>query len=306
MSATAGSPGPRSPSAPAGWPTTSTGRSRLPHRARRRWPATRAARTTWPSTCTTASSTSSAMVGAWKARVAPFNVNYRYVADELRYLLADAGATAIVVHSPFAPTLAEVRRSCRGSTSCPPGPRRVRPRACCRAPCGTRRPRRRPPTSRRRDAEPRRPLHPLHRRHHRHAQGRAVAQRRRHDRVLRRLADGARRSRLRRRGRRPARALITPPFMHGAGHWVALPSCSAAAPSLLPPTPSTSTPTTCGGTVERERIDFMLIVGDAFARPLLDELDRPTTTCPASTSCSPAAPRCRSGASRSCSPTCRR
>ena len=33
------------------------------------------------------------MLGAWKARVAPFNVNYRYVAEELRYLLDDAGAT---------------------------------------------------------------------------------------------------------------------------------------------------------------------------------------------------------------------
>ena len=48
------------------------------------------------------------MLGAWKARVAPFNVNYRYVAEELRYLLADAGATAIVVQSAFAPTLAAV------------------------------------------------------------------------------------------------------------------------------------------------------------------------------------------------------
>ncbi|HEX9258480.1 MAG TPA: AMP-binding protein, partial [Acidimicrobiales bacterium] len=48
------------------------------------------------------------MLGAFKARVAPFNVNYRYVAEELRYLLEDAGAKAIVFHSAFAPTLAEV------------------------------------------------------------------------------------------------------------------------------------------------------------------------------------------------------
>src|SRR5581483_8225983 len=33
-----------------------------------------------------------AMLGAFKARVAPFNVNYRYVAEELVYLLRDAGA----------------------------------------------------------------------------------------------------------------------------------------------------------------------------------------------------------------------
>jgi fatty-acyl-CoA synthase len=49
-----------------------------------------------------------AMLGAYKARVAPFNVNYRYVAEELEYLLADAGARAIVYHSAFAPTLAAV------------------------------------------------------------------------------------------------------------------------------------------------------------------------------------------------------
>ena len=48
------------------------------------------------------------MVGAWKARCAPFNVNYRYVAEELRYLLDDAGAAAVVVHECFTPTLAEV------------------------------------------------------------------------------------------------------------------------------------------------------------------------------------------------------
>ena len=48
------------------------------------------------------------MLGAWKARCAPFNVNYRYVADELRYLLDDSGAAAVVVHDTFAPTLAEV------------------------------------------------------------------------------------------------------------------------------------------------------------------------------------------------------
>ena len=49
------------------------------------------------------------MVGSYKARVAPFNVNYRYVAEELEYLLNDSGARAVVFHSAFAPTLAEVR-----------------------------------------------------------------------------------------------------------------------------------------------------------------------------------------------------
>jgi acyl-CoA synthetase (AMP-forming)/AMP-acid ligase II len=48
------------------------------------------------------------MLGALKARVGPVNVNYRYVAEELRYLLGNSQARAIVYHSHFAPTLAEV------------------------------------------------------------------------------------------------------------------------------------------------------------------------------------------------------
>jgi fatty-acyl-CoA synthase len=48
------------------------------------------------------------MLGAFKARVAPLNVNYRYVADELRYVLRDADATIVMYHAAFAPVLAEV------------------------------------------------------------------------------------------------------------------------------------------------------------------------------------------------------
>jgi acyl-CoA synthetase (AMP-forming)/AMP-acid ligase II len=48
-----------------------------------------------------------AMLGAYMARVAPFNVNYRYVAEELIYLLSNAGAQAVIYHARFAPTLAE-------------------------------------------------------------------------------------------------------------------------------------------------------------------------------------------------------
>jgi 3-oxocholest-4-en-26-oate---CoA ligase len=51
-----------------------------------------------------------AMLGAWRARVAPFNVNYRYVKSELHYLLADSGATALIYHASFAPRVADVLR----------------------------------------------------------------------------------------------------------------------------------------------------------------------------------------------------
>ncbi|OBG59151.1 acyl-CoA synthetase [Mycobacterium sp. E3339] len=49
-----------------------------------------------------------ALLGAFGARVAPFNVNFRYVKNELHYLLADAGATALVYHAAFAPRVAEI------------------------------------------------------------------------------------------------------------------------------------------------------------------------------------------------------
>lgn len=48
------------------------------------------------------------LLGAFDARVAPFNVNFRYVKSELQYLLADSGATALVYHAAFAPRVAEV------------------------------------------------------------------------------------------------------------------------------------------------------------------------------------------------------
>ncbi|OMC41343.1 acyl-CoA synthetase [Mycobacterium sp. GA-1841] len=48
------------------------------------------------------------MLGAFRARVAPFNVNYRYVKNELQYLLGDSGASALVYHATFAPRVAEI------------------------------------------------------------------------------------------------------------------------------------------------------------------------------------------------------
>jgi len=49
-----------------------------------------------------------ALLGSFAARVAPFNVNFRYVRNELQYLLEDAGASALIYHAAFAPRVAEV------------------------------------------------------------------------------------------------------------------------------------------------------------------------------------------------------
>ena len=48
------------------------------------------------------------LLGSAKARCASVNINYRYVAEELRYVLADSDAQAIVYHGAFATTLASV------------------------------------------------------------------------------------------------------------------------------------------------------------------------------------------------------
>ncbi len=48
------------------------------------------------------------MLASFEARVAPFNVNFRYVKKELQYLLSDSGATALIYHAAFAPRVAEI------------------------------------------------------------------------------------------------------------------------------------------------------------------------------------------------------
>jgi fatty-acyl-CoA synthase len=52
-----------------------------------------------------------AMLGACRARAAAFNVNYRYVREELTYLLTDADTKVLVFHAEFAPMVAEIREA---------------------------------------------------------------------------------------------------------------------------------------------------------------------------------------------------
>ncbi|MBC9733115.1 acyl-CoA synthetase [Nocardioides marmotae] len=49
------------------------------------------------------------MLASYRARTAAVNVNYRYVEEELAYLLTDAAATALVYHAEFAPRVAAIR-----------------------------------------------------------------------------------------------------------------------------------------------------------------------------------------------------
>ena len=46
---------------------------------------------------------------AFKAGLVPFNVNYRYAADEVHYLFDNADAEAVVFHASFAPLIDQIR-----------------------------------------------------------------------------------------------------------------------------------------------------------------------------------------------------
>ena len=214
------------------------------------------------------------MVGAWKARVAPFNVNYRYVADELSYLLADAGARAIVVHSRFAPTLAEVLPDVPrlgtiiqvpddSGHELLPGARWYEDALAAASS-------ERPPVAWSPDdlyilytgGTTGMPKGVMWR------NGDAMIECFSGSPTARTLDDFLGEADVR------FRALITPPFMHGAGHWVAFRVLLGGGTVCLPSEVQHLDPDDVWRTVERERADFMLIVGDAFARPLLDQLER--------------------------------
>ncbi len=66
-----------------------------------------------------------AMLAAFKVRAVPVNVNYRYVGSELRYLFSDAGLVGLVVHSNYADAaldalevLDDVRFICQVGPNC--------------------------------------------------------------------------------------------------------------------------------------------------------------------------------------------
>src|SRR5262245_13864101 len=48
------------------------------------------------------------MLGCYKARVVPINVNYRYVVEELRYLFDNADLVALIYEAEFGPKIASV------------------------------------------------------------------------------------------------------------------------------------------------------------------------------------------------------
>ena len=223
------------------------------------------------------------MLGAYLARVAPFNVNYRYVDDELLYLLNDSDATALIYQARYAPDAGAHPRAAAEAAPPDPGRRRVAatpllPGALDYETALARRVRR----TAARAAVAGRPLHPLHRRHDRRAEGRALATGghlpRRHDRWRAGHAGprdrrGARRARAR---QRRLHARHDDAAAHARRRAVAgvrrAPSGRHRRPAgqageARPRGRSWASSSASGATCSR-------IVGDAFARPLVDELRR--------------------------------
>jgi fatty-acyl-CoA synthase len=211
------------------------------------------------------------MLGAFKARVAPFNVNYRYVAEELRYLLLDSSASAIVVHSQFAPTLAEVLPdlpNLKVIVQVPDDsgndllPGAVWYEAALAAASADR-----PAVKWSPDdlyilytgGTTGMPKGVLWRNGDANVECFGGSRGETLDAVLAEATGGL-------------KALLAPPFMHGAGHWMSFRTWNTGGTVFVQSVPERLDPDDVWGLIEREQLNFLLIVGDAFGRPLLDRL----------------------------------
>jgi len=225
-----------------------------------------------------------AMLGSYKARVAPFNVNYRYVAEELRYLLDDAAAEAIVFHSAFADRLAEVLPDLPALT------------VLLQVDDGTGAPllegaewyEEALAASRVEVPAVERSADDLYILYTGGTTGMPKG-------VLWRQADifvGAMGGRSLATGGEwesidqvveaavngGARLLPAPPFMHGAGHWLAFNAFTGGSTICIQDDTVGLDADDVWRTIEREKVNILLIVGDAFGRPLVDQLEAATAS----------------------------
>ena len=223
-----------------------------------------------------------AMLGAWKARVAPLNVNYRYVEEELTYLFQNSRAKAVVYQAEFAPNIAAIRARLPELTvliqvaddsgnALLPGA--VDYEAALAGASAAK-----PPVTPTPDdlyilytgGTTGMPKGVLWRSADIYAS--AMGGRRPDGRELTSLEEIAEYART----GPQLRCLIGPPLMHGAAQWGLFINLGMGNTCFFANENKKLEPADFLRTIEREKINSMTIVGDAFARPLLDEMAKGT------------------------------
>ena len=222
-----------------------------------------------------------AMLGSYRARVAPFNVNYRYVGEELRYLLTDAKPRALILHASLAPILSEVLPTLDSppeillQVSDESGNALLEGAVDYEEALATSSPQGAPVDPSPDDlyilytggttGMPKGVLWRQHDIFMAAMGGRKVGTWEivtSYEGITERLA-----------GSHPLRLLLLPPLMHGAAQWAAFMLMAQGATIIFPDDPRRVDPDDVWRTVERERANTMTIVGDTVLRPLIMQLD---------------------------------
>lgn len=224
-----------------------------------------------------------AMLGAFKARTVPFNVNYRYVAEELRYVLHDAAARAIVFHSRFAPVLSAVLGELpalqlllqvpdRSGHPLLPGALWYEDALAAQ------------PATLERDLVESWSGDDLYMLYTGGTTGMPRGVIWRQDDIFAAAMGGRRLDTnepwasyneiAREAVRGGSRLMPTSPLMHGAAHWLAFSAFTNGNTVVLGDEAQSFDPAVVLDTVEAEDVNMLMIVGDAFGRPLVEELER--------------------------------